>query len=192
MDLPAPLRSWVRTARHTYRYKLCKRDARAGMTKAETFERNIRHAGWGAALDFMGIPVAKTHNSFYWQAHHNGEVRCPPEQHARFWAWWIVNRHRFIMYHRSPRAPPPSRRDPGPTLDLRSQAPRQPGRSLHHSNRRGRMSYPQTDLFLAAADEMLPDEIAVDAMSTDRLKPTLETALDDGEVYAVARYGQRS
>ncbi len=96
MDLPAPLRSWVRAARHTYRYKLCKRDAQAGMTKAETFERNIRHAGWGAALDFMGIPVAKTHHSFYWQAHHNGEVWCPPEQHARFWAWWIVNRHRFI------------------------------------------------------------------------------------------------
>ena len=54
------------------------------------------------------------------------------------------------------------------------------------------MSYPQTDLFLAAADEMLPDEVAVDAMSTDSLKPTLETALDDAEVYAVARYGQRS
>ena len=30
------------------------------------------------------------------------------------------------------------------------------------------MSYPQTDLFLAAADEMLPDEVAVDAMSTAR------------------------
>ncbi len=97
MDLPTPLRSWVRAARHTYRYKLCKRDAQAEMTKAETFERNIRHAGWGAALDFMGIPVAKTHHSFYWQAHHNGEVWCPPEQHARFWAWWTVNRHRFIM-----------------------------------------------------------------------------------------------
>ena len=54
------------------------------------------------------------------------------------------------------------------------------------------MSYPQTDLFLAAADEMLPGEIAVDAMSTDSLKPTLETALDDGEVYAVARFGPRS
>ena len=52
------------------------------------------------------------------------------------------------------------------------------------------MSYPQTDLF--GTDEMLPDEIAVDAMSTDSLKPTLETALDDAEVYAVARYGQRS
>ena len=54
------------------------------------------------------------------------------------------------------------------------------------------MSYPQTDLFLAAAEEMLPDENAVDAMSTDSLKPTLETALDDGEVYAVARFGKRS
>ncbi len=54
------------------------------------------------------------------------------------------------------------------------------------------MSYPQTDLFLAAADEMLPGEIAVDAMSTDSLKLTLETALYDGEGYTVARYGHRS